>query len=170
MSSRRYGNWLTPVILLLLAGCATSPEVASRRAAIDADIDEILSLSVAQQLGGPKRCISHHQYRGFEPLGDRYMLFEGRRGKLWVNKLRTRCPDLRYGHVFMVRSFTPRRLCDADRFQVSDWFYWPWYRRWRPWHWGPDWGTGIYCALGEFYPVTEGQVAEIESVLEGRWR
>ena len=168
MDVRRPATWLLLVILLLLAGCATSPDTASRRAAIEADIDDILSLPVSEELGGPTRCLSDQQYRRFEPIGDRYLLFEGRRGKQWVNKLRVRCPDLRYGHVLMVRSFSPSRICDTDRFQMSDWFYWPWYRRWRPWHWGPDWGTGVYCSLGRFYPVTEGQVAEIEALLERR--
>ncbi len=168
MGTKRYAIWLFPAVLLFLAGCATSPEAANRRAAIESDIEDILSLPVAEQVGVPKRCLADHQYRNFRPLGDRYMLFEGRRGKLWVNKLRTRCHDLRYGNVLMVRSFSPRRICDADRFQMSDWFYWPWYSRWRPWHWGPDWGTGVYCALGTFYPVTDGQLAEIEAVLERR--
>ena len=67
----------------------------------------------------------------------------------------------------MVRSFSSRRICDMDRFQVADWFYWPWYRRWYwPGYWGPDWGMGVHCSLGKFQPVTEAQVAEIEAVLD----
>lgn len=165
MSTKRCVIWTVAVALLLFAGCATSPEAGNRRAAMQADIDEILSLSAASGLGEAERCLSDHEYRYFRPLGDQYLLFEGRRGKLWVNKLRMRCPDLRYGHVMMIEPFSSTRMCDADRFQVSDWFYWPWYRRWRPWHWRPSWGTGFYCSLGSFYPVTEGQVAEIEAII-----
>ena len=31
-----------------------------------------------------------------------------------------------------------------------------------------NWSTGMTCTLGQFYPVTEGQVAEIEAVLRAR--
>jgi hypothetical protein len=168
MGAKRYAIWLIFLVLLFLAGCATSPEAESRRAAIEADIEEILSLPVTAELGGPKRCLAEHDYRSFRPLDDKFLLFEGRRGKLWINELRTTCPDLRHGHVLVVRSFSPSRVCDTDRFQMTDWFYRPWYRRWGPWHWGSDWGAGVYCSLGKFYPVTAGQVAEIEAVLERR--
>ncbi|MDJ0700921.1 MAG: DUF6491 family protein [Woeseiaceae bacterium] len=166
MATKRLLIVIAIVALLLVVGCATTPEAESRRATMMADIDEILSLSEASGLGEPVRCLSEHAYRGFRPLGDQYLLFEGRRNKQWVNKLRIRCPDIRHGQVIMIEPFINARVCDADRFQVSDWFHWPWYGRWRPWHWGPGWGTGIYCSLGKFYPVTEGQVAEIEALLK----
>ena len=79
--------------------------------------------------------------------------------------LRHRCFDLRHGSVLRVRRFSYSRICDADHFAVDDWFEWPWYTRW-PWHWGA-WSTGMTCTLGKFYPVTEGQVAEIEALLRG---
>lgn len=168
MGAKRIVIWSVCVALLLLAGCAANPELESRRMAMEADIDEILGLSATPGLAAGERCLADHKYRHFRPLGDRYLLFEGRRGQMWVNKLRMRCPDLRHGHVMMVDPFSSTRICDMDRFQVSDWFYWPWYRRWRPWHWGPAWGTGAFCSLGKFYPVTEGQVTEIEAVLKRR--
>ncbi len=164
MATKRLLIVVAIVALLLVVGCATTPEAESRRAAMVADVDEILSLSETSGLGGPVRCLSDHAYRSFRPLGDHYVLFDGRRNKQWINKLRTRCPDLRFGHVIMVQPFSTSRICDTDKFQVSDWFYWPWYRRWPPWHWGPGWGTGIYCSLGKFYPVTEGQLAEIKAL------
>lgn len=168
MGTRRYVIWLALVALMLLAGCATSAEVQSRRAAMEADIEEILGLPASAELGETKRCLADREYRTFRPLGDKYMLFEGRRGELWINELRTRCPDIRHGHVLVVRSFSHSRICDTDRFQVSDWFYWPWYQRWRPWHWGADWGMGVHCTLGKFHPVTEAQVAEVEALLRRR--
>ena len=130
MGTRRYAAWTAAVALLLLAGCATSPEAESRRLAMEADIQDILSQAVPAELGVTKRCLADHEYRSFRALNDQYLLFEGRRGKLWINELRSRCYDLRRGHVLMVRSFSPMRICDMDRFQVADWFYWPWYRRW----------------------------------------
>ena len=151
--------------LLLLPGCATSPEAETRRQAIEADIDEVLSYELdPAEFGTIKRCLAEHEYRGFRPLGVRHILFEGRGEKLWVNTLRGRCNDLRWGDVLVIRQFGDRRMCDADRFEVADWFDYPWYRRW-PWHWG-SWGTGATCALGKFQPVTQAQVDEIETLLE----
>ena len=167
MGTRRYAAWTAAVALVLLAGCATSPEAESRRLAMEADIQDILNQAIPAELGTTKHCLADHEYRSFRALNDQYMLFEGRRGKLWINELRTRCTDLRRGHVLMVTSFSARRICDMDRFQVADWFYWPWYRRWYwPGYWGPDWGIGVHCSLGKFRPVTEGQVADIEAVLD----
>jgi hypothetical protein len=151
--------------LLLIAGCASSPEDESRRKANEADIQEILSLSIGED-GKPLRCLSDSRYTGFRALGEKHLLFTGVGDKRWVNVLRTRCHDLRHGSVLRVRSFSPSRLCDADRFAVDDWFEWPWYSRW-PWHWGA-WSSGMTCTLGQFYPVTESQVAEIEAVLRSR--
>lgn len=161
-------NWVATLACtaaLLSAGCATSPEVQDRRQAIEADIEEILSLPLdPAEYGEVKRCLADRDFRNFHPLDDRRILFEGRRGKLWVNTLRGRCFDLRHGDVLIVRQFSGTRMCDMDRFQVTDWFDWPWYRRW-PWQWGA-WGTGPSCTLGKFQPVTEAQVQEIEALLE----
>lgn len=150
---------------LLLAGCAVSPEVESRRQAIEADIDEILSLPLdPSEYGETKRCLTDMEYRSFRALDDRHILFEGRKNKLWINTLRGRCPDLRFGDVLVVRQFSSSRMCDSDQFRVTDWFDWPWYRQW-PWNWG-SWGTGPVCSLGKFQPVTEAQIAEIEARLD----
>ncbi len=151
---------------LLLAGCASAPDYEARRQAAEADIDEILSVQLdPAEFGGTKRCLSDNEYRSFRPLGDRHILFEGRRDRLWINTLRGRCQDLRRGDFLVLRSFSGTRMCDMDSFQVADWFDWPWYRRW-PWHWGGSWTTGMRCSLGKFQPVTEGQVEEIEALLE----
>ena len=168
MSAIKYAITMAFAALLLLAGCATSPEAESRRLAIEADIESILSQPLdAAEFGEPKRCLSDMDYRNFRALDDKRILFEGRRDKQWINTLRSRCPDLRYGNVLVVTSFSGMRMCDMDRFQVADWFDWPWYHRW-PWHWGGNWGMGMQCTLGKFQPVTADQVAEIEAVLKSR--
>lgn len=146
---------------LLLPGCATSPEAAARRAAAEADIDEIMSYELdPDEYGTVEKCLADHQYDDFRPLGDRHILFEGRRDKMWINVLRGRCSDLRHSDVLVVRQYLGRRMCDMDRFRVADLFDFT--ARGRP----SDWGTGTTCVLGKFHPVTEAQVAEIESVLE----
>ena len=153
------------VALLFIAGCATAPEDDARRQAIEADIQDILTLSLGED-GKPLRCLSETHYRGFRALDEKHMLFTGRGDKQWVNVLRNRCYDLRHGDVLRIRSFSASRICDTDRFAVDDWFEWPWYSRW-PWHWGA-WSSGMTCTLGKFYPVTEAQLAEIEAVLRRR--
>lgn len=165
MREGRFAIALACTAVLLCAGCAVSPEVAARRQAIEADINEILSLPLdPAEYGETKRCLSDTEYRTFRPLDERHILFEGRRNRLWINTLRGRCNDLRWGDVLIVRPTSPSRMCDMDRFEATDWFSWPWYRRW-PWYWGA-WGTGPICSLGKFQPVTEAQVQEIEALLE----
>lgn len=153
---------------LLFMGCATSPVVEERRQAMEADIDAILSEPIdAAQYGEAKRCLADREYTDFRALDERRILFHGRGDKLWLNTLRLRCPDLRFGDTLQVRSFSWARICEMDSFQVVDWFDWPWYRRW-PWHWRADWGMGMQCTLGKFQPITESQLGEIEAVLKSR--
>ena len=168
MNTFRNGIYLTSAALLLIAGCATSPEAESRRQAIEADIAAILAVELdPAEFGETRRCLSETRYRNFRALDDHRILFEGRRGKQWINTLRGRCPDLRWGDVLIVRQFSATRMCDGDRFTVGEWFDFPWYRRW-PWYWGPNWGMSMQCTLGKFQPVTADQVAEIEAVLDRR--
>ena len=167
MKAVRYVISVACTAALLCAGCAVSPEAESRRLAIQADIAEILSMELdPAEYGETKRCLSDSEYRSFRALDDRHILFDGRRDRQWINTLRSPCHDLRFGEVLVVRSFSSMRMCDRDTFQVADWFEWPWYRRW-PWDWG-NWGGGMRCSLGEFQPVTQGQVEEIESLLKSR--
>ena len=156
MISRRRSLPVVLVSIVALAGCATSPEVEERRAAI-------LPLKSGEH-GAVKRCLSQNEFRSFRALDDRHILFIGRADRRWLNTLRSRCPDLRYGHVLVTRPFSGTRICDLDRFEVADWFAWPWYRRW-PWTWG-TWGTGMACTFGQFQAVSEAQVDEIENLLE----
>jgi len=153
----------------LCIGCAASPEVEARRQAIDDEIDVILSEPLDEATyGKTERCLTSSDYRRFEALDDRRLLFEGRHGERWINTLRARCPDLRYGRVLVVRSYSSMaRICELDTFTAEDWFTWPWYRRW-PWSWGTTWGTGMTCTLGKFQPVTEAQVKAIEETLQSR--
>ena len=168
MSDVRKVIYVLGASLLLFAGCATSPETQSRRQAIEADIDAILAVELdPAEYGQRKRCLSEADYRNFHALGENHMLFKGRRDKLWINTLRGRCSDLRWGDVLVIKQFTARRICDGDHFTVGEWFDFPWYRRW-PWYWGPNWGMSLQCTFGKFQPVTEDQVAEIEAVLERR--
>jgi hypothetical protein len=160
--------WPSIVVICVTAcaGCAVSPESQARGQAVEEEITAILGVPLDESKHGTtKRCLADHEYRNFRALDDRRILFEGRSGKLWLNTLQHRCPDLEYANVLRVRStFSTTRICDLDRFTPGDWFAWPWYRRW-PWQWG-RWSSGIACTFGEFQPVTAEQVAAIEAALK----
>lgn len=154
---------------LLVAACAVSPEAEERRRAMEEEIGFILAEPLGEEkYGETRRCLSDHEFQNFSVIDDQRIVFEGRRGKLWLNTLRTRCPDLRFHSVIVVRpTLSMGRMCAMDTFYVSDWFEWPWYRRW-PWYWGWGWGASATCMLGEFQPVTESQVELIKEAVRKR--
>jgi hypothetical protein len=158
MNMQRLITCLTLASLLAIAGCATSPDDEQRRKDMEADVDEILRYELDPlEYGEAKGCLSDAEYRSYRALGKRHLLFEGRQGRLWVNVLRGRCPNLHDDSVFIMRSNVARHVCDTDRFEVTDRF-------------DPFSGVGMAptCVLGEFKPVTEAQVKEIENRLEMR--
>ncbi len=157
------------IVVLSLTGCAVSPEAEQRRRLMEEGIDLILAEPLdEEQYGKTERCLTGTAYRNLRILDDRRILFEGRGDRLWLNTLRSRCPDLRHSSVIIVRpTLSLGRLCAMDTFYVSDWFYWPWYRRW-PWYWGWGWGASASCTLGEFQPVTESQAERIEEAVKRR--
>jgi hypothetical protein len=160
MDSRRFAICTAIAALFALAACASSPEAESRRMDMEADIDEILSYELDKtEFGDPKNCLFENEYRSFRPLGDRHLLFEGRRGEQWVNVLRGRCTGLDDNGLFVMRQTMPGRTCDKDRFDVVDRF-------------GSSLsqsvGMGPTCVLGEFKPVAKAQLQEIEARLEMR--
>ena len=168
MGAIRFTCYTAIAILLLCAGCATSPDVAARRQAADAEINAILSVQLdPAEYGETRRCLAEREYHNFSVIDDRHILFEGLGGKQWVNTLRSRCPDLRFGTLIRVKSFSWSRICESDSFLVGEWFDRAWYRSW-PWHWGSGSGMGVQCSLGSFQPVTKDQVEEIKAAVKSR--
>ena len=67
---------ITLAALLLLVGCATSPEAEQQRLQQQASIAEILSQPLdPAEYGEVKRCLSDMDFRSFEALDDRHILF-----------------------------------------------------------------------------------------------
>lgn len=157
---------LRPLCAVLLAaatlgGCASSAPSAEDEAGTQEKLKDILSQPLdAEEYGTPQRCLSSFAYRDFDPIGDRYLLFEGRGDKLWLNELRGRCPGLRRSDA-LAFEMRGNRICDLDRFKIADWFLWSRYRRW-PW----DWLDGVPCTLGSFQPVTPEQVEALRAALQ----
>lgn len=146
-------------LCLAIGGCAATP--AEERAEENEALEDILSQPLDRdEYATPRRCISQYAYRDFEPVGDRYVLFEGPGDKLWLNELRGHCPGLRHATALAFEN-RGNQICDLDRFKITDLFAWARFRRW-PW----EWVEGIPCTLGKFQPVTPAQVEAIEAALE----
>ena len=148
-------------VTLLGSGCASTPEAEEQAQKREEDIATILSEPLdADEYGEAKRCLAPNQYRDIRILDDQRIVFYGSRGKLWLNTLRMRCPELRRDSVLRVKTLsTMGRICDLDSFEVRDWFGAPWYR---------PWGGGMRCSLGTFQPVTEAQVDAIRAAIKSR--
>jgi len=158
---RPHPSWLTLVLTALLAsGCASSPPGPAEVPRAEA-LEDIPSQPLdVDEYGKPRRCISQYAYRDFEPLGERFLVFEGPGGKLWLNELRGRCPGLDRSSTlaFRNRGF---QLCELDQFKVTDWFAWERYQRW-PWRWM----DGIPCTLGKFQPISAEQLEALRATLQ----
>lgn len=135
------------VWLLTLSACAgSSPD---RGPQISAALDELQS---REDYARTERCLSTHQYRSVEVLDENHLLFTGTsRDRLWLNKLRSRCPGLRRNDTlaFEVRN---NRLCNLDTATVVDHFLF-WER------------TGPTCSLGDFQQLTPAQAELLREAL-----
>jgi hypothetical protein len=158
MNTRPFASLAIIAAFLALAGCATSALEEQKRAEMEADVDEILAYELdPAEYGEPKKCLLNTEYVSYRALGKRHLLFKGRQGKQWVNVLRGHCFGLNDNSTFIVRPNVSGRLCDMDRFSVVD----------RSASLSSA-GTAPTCVLGEFRPVTEAQIEEIENRLEMR--
>lgn len=148
------------VSLLLLSACAANPQMETVREEKNQEIARILSET--SDYGETKRCLHSHDYRNFEILDDRRIIFSGRKDQLWLNQLRGNCPGLRTGHALKFVNRTGMgQICDLDHFEVVDFFYYPRFRRW-PWYWF----DGVGCTLGKFEPITQQQAESLKIALK----
>jgi uncharacterized protein DUF6491 len=146
--------------LFLLFACAADPKLEAAREEKSLQVARILSET--SDYSEPRRCLRSHEYRNFEILDDRRIIFSGSRDKRWLNQLRGTCPGLRTGHALKFVSRTGMsQICDLDSFEVVDFFYYPRFRRW-PW----DWFDGVRCTLGKFEPITEQQAESLKLALK----
>ena len=158
MDAARLASCAIITALLAITGCANSALEERKRAEMEADIDDILSHELdPAEYGEPKSCLRDTEYRSYRALGQRHLLFDGRQNRLWVNMLRGRCFGLDDNVTFIVEPNVGGRLCDKDRFSVVD----------RSGSLSRA-STAPTCSLGEFRPVTEAQVKEIEERLKMR--
>ncbi len=146
------------LLWLFLSGCAATPAQQQREADKSQAIEAILT--EASEFSETERCLGPNEFRDVRILDDQHILFTGRRGKMWLNTLPMRCPDLRRNSVLRVERLSVlSSLCHLDSFEVHDWFDSPWYRRW-------PWATGARCSLGAFQPVNEVQVQALQDAIK----
>ena len=135
------------------------PEQEEKRASTPLeDIETILTQPMGQEeYVEAQRCLSRYQYQSVKIIDDQHVLFEGRRGKAWLNTLRRRCIGLRRHDIPVFDNRTARaQLCNLDDFVGME-------QRMS--------GLGrasATCVLGDFQPVTEQQVALIKATVESR--
>jgi hypothetical protein len=139
---------------LLVTACASSPQDEQRRLEREAAIDDVLSYKLdPAEYGDTKRCLSSMEFRSYRALDNRHLLFKGRGDRLWVNKLRARCPGLEPDSVLIVQRFGGNQFCSLDSFEATEWF-------------GYAGRPGVRCILGDFQPVTHAQIDEIEKIID----
>ena len=150
------------LVLVAAGGCASTKQTQQGPAEKQARVEAILTqTSETADYMESERCLNANQYRHIQILDNQHIVFEGRRGQYWLNRLPMRCPGLRRGSTIAIeRATTISSLCRLDSIAVYDWLGSPWYRRWPL-----PWGSGPKCALGEFQPITELQLGAIKTAL-----
>ena len=95
------------------AGAPVEPSVVLRHP--PAEIEALLTRPLDESAyRASVRCVSGVTYRDVEFLSDRYVLFHGRSGRAWLNRLQRRCVGSRPG-ILMSSPGATRRLCHSDR-------------------------------------------------------
>jgi len=102
------------------AGHASPKKRRASRKELDARLDELLAETLpADEYRETRSCLARTAYRKIEVLNEEYVLFS-KGEEHWINKLRRRCPSLRFNDlpVFVQKGTT--RLCESDPFYPTN--------------------------------------------------
>jgi len=105
------------------AGASHASTTKKRRASrkeLDARLDSLLAETLsADEYRETRSCLARTAYRKIEVLNEEYVLFS-KGEEHWINKLRRRCPSLRFNDlpVFVQKGTT--RLCESDPFYPTN--------------------------------------------------
>ncbi len=116
-------------------------------------VEEILSgAPQPQDYSDSVTCLRRDAYQQVEVLDRAHLLFKGRRGKFWLNRLRRACIGL---HRSDTLAFEMRdsRLCDLDTFSGIDSFGGRYDR------------SSARCSLGKFETISPEQAALLKESL-----
>ena len=128
----------------LLSACATQPETAQEEEQ-PPTVEEILaSAPQPEDYSDPVTCLHRDTYVEVDVINKELLVFHGRRGKAWLNRLRNVCVGLRRDDT-LAFDMRDTRLCDLDSFSSVDTFGGPFER------------TSARCSLGKFEPISPEQ-------------
>ncbi len=118
------------------------------------DLDTILNNPLgASDYGEQRMCLPTRSVDDVEVLDDTLVLFESRRGKLWLNQLSTQCYGLDQDMVLRFRVFAGN-YCRLDRFRGMPRI--------------GNFAVTADCQLGQFETVDEVQVEALRSAIAER--
>ena len=100
----------------------------------------------------PEKCVSVQRIDRTEVIDDQTIVFYMRGNEVYRNYLTRNCPGLERAGKFMYR-ITGNRLCGIDTITVLEQI-------------GSRLDRGFTCGLGEFHPITEEEVADLELAKE----
>ena len=103
---------------------ASRADVGKKRRAsrkeLDARLDELLKETLAADgYRETRSCLSRNAYRKVEVLNEEYVLFS-KGEEHWINKLRHRCPSLRFNDLPIFVQRGTSSLCESDPFYPSN--------------------------------------------------
>lgn len=123
-----------PLLLLLMAGCATTAGTEQSNARDQARLERTLA---GLTPGEPLRCIRRDQFNEMRTF-DGTILYVAGRGRIWRNQVVGNCAGLRRGDIVVSKTFGGQ-YCDGDIIQTRS-------------------PTGGFlsgsCSLGKFTPYT----------------
>ena len=132
----------------LLSACATGPvpgQLGQEEDEQPLTVEEILaSAPQPEDYSDPVTCLRRDTYQEVDVINRELLVFHGRRGKAWLNRLRNTCIGLRPDDT-LAFDMRDGRLCDLDSFSSIDSFG------------GPMERTSARCSLGKFEPISPEQ-------------
>ena len=141
-----------PIAVLLAAGCAAQPESGEDQPEPLSVEDILASAPRPEDYTDSLTCLHRDAYEDVEVINRELVLFHGRRGKVWLNRLRQPCIGLRTDDALMF-DMRNSRLCDLDTFSSIDVFR------------GPLERGSARCGLGKFETISPEQAAALKEGL-----
>ncbi len=90
------------------------------RQELDARLDALLAEALAaDEYRQSRRCLSRTAYRKIEVLNEEYVLFSKGEDH-WINRLRRRCPSLKFNHLPVFVQKGTSTLCESDPFYPTN--------------------------------------------------
>jgi hypothetical protein len=144
------------VALLAAAFSRANDTTKEDRSAPPETVEQILGAPLPDEAYAQgERCLALHEYQTVRVLSEQVVVFEGRRGRYWLNQLHGKCIGLR-GDLVLKFNLHNAQVCDLDTFRGLD-------------NTGlnPLLGSGN-CTLGRFEPVSKPQLDLLKSAIRMR--